>query len=53
MSKGAHDIFVVIVNFISNDLEVKHVIIGLFEVTNTLVALQWLLDYRNYWIGLL
>jgi hypothetical protein len=35
MSKGTHDVFVVVVNFISNDWEAKHVTIGLFEVTNT------------------
>jgi hypothetical protein len=34
MYKGTHDIFVV-VNFISSDSEAKHVMIGLFEVTNT------------------
>jgi len=34
MLKGAHDIFVVVVNFIHNDWEVKHLTI-LFEVTNT------------------
>jgi hypothetical protein len=33
MSKRAHDVFVV-VNFISNDREAKHVMIILFEVTN-------------------
>jgi hypothetical protein len=33
MSKGAHDVFVVF-NFISSDREEKHVMIGLFEVTN-------------------
>jgi hypothetical protein len=30
-----HDIFVVVVNFISNDWEPKHVIVVLFGVTNT------------------
>jgi hypothetical protein len=34
MSKGMHDVFVV-VNFILNDWEAKHVMIGLFEVTHT------------------
>jgi len=34
MSKGTHDIFVV-VNFISSDKEIKHVMIGFFEVMNT------------------
>jgi hypothetical protein len=34
MSKGACDVFDV-VNFISNDWEVKHVTIELFEVLNT------------------
>lgn len=35
MSKGAHDIFVVVVNLISSDWEAKHVTITLFEVTDT------------------
>jgi hypothetical protein len=35
MSKGARDVFVVVVNFISSDWEAKHVMIRLFEVTNT------------------
>jgi hypothetical protein len=35
MLKGVHDIFVVVVNFIFNDWEAKHVIIGLFEVIDT------------------
>jgi len=34
MSKGAHDIFVMVVNVISNNSKVKHAIIGLFKVTN-------------------
>ncbi len=33
MLKGARDVFVVVVNFISSDWEVKHVTIGLFEVS--------------------
>jgi hypothetical protein len=35
MLKGAHDIFVVIVNFIFNYWEAKYVIIGRFEVIDT------------------
>ncbi len=35
MSKGAHDVFVVVVNFISSDWELNHVTIGLFEVMDT------------------
>jgi hypothetical protein len=35
MLKGVHDIFVAIVNFISNNYETKHVTIGLFKVMNT------------------
>jgi hypothetical protein len=35
MSKGMQDVFVVVVSFISNDWEAKHVTIGLFEVLNT------------------
>jgi hypothetical protein len=34
MSKGARDVFDVVVNFISSDWEVKHVTIELFEVSN-------------------
>jgi hypothetical protein len=44
-----HDIFVVVVNFISNDWEPKHVIVGLFKMINTsgmamVSKLQKLLD---------
>jgi hypothetical protein len=35
MSKGTRDVFVVVVNFISSDWEIKHVTIGLFEVSDT------------------
>jgi hypothetical protein len=35
MLKGVCDIFSMVVNFISNDLETKHVTIGLFEVIDT------------------
>jgi hypothetical protein len=35
MLKGAQDVFVIVVNFISNDWEAKHVTIYLFEVSNT------------------
>jgi hypothetical protein len=38
MSKGAHDLFVVVVNFLSNDLEPKHITIKLFEDSNTFGA---------------
>jgi hypothetical protein len=36
MSKGAHDVFVIIVDFMSTAWEPKHITIGLFEaiVTN-------------------
>lgn len=49
MSKGMHDIFVVVVSFISNNWEAKHVTIGLFEMTDTcgitmVPKLQELLD---------
>jgi hypothetical protein len=30
-----HDMFIVVINFISNNREVKHVTIGLFEVNET------------------
>jgi hypothetical protein len=35
MSKGMHDIFVVVVSFISNNWEAKHVTIGFFEMIDT------------------
>jgi hypothetical protein len=49
MSKGTHDVFVVVVNFMSNKWEAKHITIKLFEVSNfsgvTMVPrLQQLLD---------
>jgi len=36
MSKGAHGIFAIVVNFILSALEAKHVIIRLSKVTNTI-----------------
>ncbi len=49
MSKGAHDVFAIVVNFLSNKWEAKHVIIELFEVfdiSGVIMAprLQQLLD---------
>jgi hypothetical protein len=49
MSKGAHDVFIVVVNFLSSKCKAKHIIIGLFIVSNTSGAtmaprLQQLLD---------
>jgi hypothetical protein len=49
MSKGMWDVFVVMVNFISSDWEVKHVTIRLFEVDDKsgipmVPKLQGLLD---------
>ncbi len=35
MSKGMHDIFVVVVSFVSNNWEAKHATIGFFEMTDT------------------
>ncbi len=35
MSKGAHDVFACVVNFISNDLKANHVMIGLLEMIDT------------------
>jgi hypothetical protein len=34
MSKGAHDVFAMVVNFLSTSLELKHVMIGLFEAND-------------------
>jgi hypothetical protein len=49
MSKGAHDVFIVVVNFLLNKWEAKHITIGLFEMFNITSAtmaprLQQLLD---------
>jgi len=35
MSKGAYDVFALVINFLNNDWQPKHVTIGLFEVTET------------------
>jgi hypothetical protein len=35
MSKGAHDVFAIVVNFLSNKWEAKHITIGQFEASNT------------------
>ncbi len=35
MSKGAHDVFALMINFLNNDWQPKHVIIGLFEAIET------------------
>ncbi len=49
MSKGEHDVFIVVVNFLSSKWEAKHVTIELFEVSDINDAtiaprLQQLLD---------
>jgi hypothetical protein len=31
MSKGAYDVFALVINFLNNDWQPKHVTIGLFE----------------------
>ncbi len=35
MSKGAYDVFALVINFLNNDWKPKHVTIGLFEMTQT------------------
>jgi hypothetical protein len=35
MSKGVYDFFALVINFLSNDWQPKHVSIGLFEATET------------------
>jgi hypothetical protein len=35
MSKGVHDVFVIVVNFLSSKWEAEHIIIGLFEMSDT------------------
>lgn len=39
------DVFIVVVNFISNNWEAKHITIGLFEVILTPIAWLWFLSY--------
>jgi preprotein translocase subunit SecB len=34
ISKGVHDVFIIVINFLSSKWEAKHIIIGLFEVSN-------------------
>ncbi len=36
MSKGAYNVFALVTNFLSNDWQPKHVIIGLFELIETI-----------------
>ncbi len=36
MSKGAYDVFALVINFLNSDWQPKHVTIGLFETTNTI-----------------
>ncbi len=38
MSRGGHDTFVMVVSFINNLWEPTHVIVGIFEVHNTIVV---------------
>jgi len=38
MSKGTHDVFAIVVHFVSNDWDAKHVTIGLFKMINTIGA---------------
>jgi hypothetical protein len=44
MSKGVHDVFVVVVNFLSSKWEAKHITIELFEMfdTNGATMAPWL-----------
>ncbi len=42
MSKGAYDVFILVINFLGSDWQPKHVTIGLFEaITTTRQALVW------------
>jgi hypothetical protein len=36
MSKGAHDVFILVIIFLGFDWKPKHVILGLFEVVETI-----------------
>ncbi len=46
MVKGMHNVFVVVVDFISSEWEAKHVIIGFFEVMDISGATM-LLNYKS------
>ncbi len=35
MSKGAHDVYILVMIFLGSDWKPKHVILGLFEVVET------------------
>jgi hypothetical protein len=35
MSKGVYDVFALVINFLGNDWQPKHITIGLFETTKT------------------
>jgi hypothetical protein len=35
MSKEAYDVFALVINFLNNDWQLKHITIGLFEATRT------------------
>jgi len=35
MSKGAYDVFALVINFLGSDWQPKHLAIGLFEATKT------------------
>jgi len=42
MSKGEHDIFALVINFLKVDYQPKHITIDLFEATNILMDKPWL-----------
>jgi hypothetical protein len=39
MSKGAYDIFAIVINFLGKDWQPKHITIGLFETMDNLAKL--------------
>jgi hypothetical protein len=36
MSKGAYDVFALVINFLGSDWQLKHVIINLYEAIETI-----------------
>ncbi len=40
MNKGTYDVFDMVMNFILENWELKHVIIGLFEPSNTICTIM-------------
>jgi len=47
MSKGAHDVFILVINFLGSNWKPKHVTLGLFEVVK-ITKQRWLEILLNF-----